>query len=81
MLVLVKTQAPSTRILIYESVESNLYADDDKNAEQHIFAVFELDWGLHSLFDTALIHSIWAVNPFDTRVNDHMKLLFKFSVF
>ncbi len=55
---LVKTQAPSTRILIYESVKSNVYADDDKNEEQHIFAVFGLHWGLQSLFDMALIHSI-----------------------
>jgi hypothetical protein len=57
MLVLVKAQAPSTRILIYESVKSNVYADD-KNEEQHIFAVFGLHWGLQSLFDMALIHSI-----------------------
>lgn len=80
MLVLVKAQAPSTRILIYESVKSNVYADD-KNEEQHIFAVFGLHWGLQSLFDMALIHSIWAVSPFDTGVDDHMKFLFKFSVF
>jgi hypothetical protein len=59
MLVLVKAQAPSTRILIYESVKSNVYADDDKkNEEQHIFAVLGLHWGLQSLFDMALIHSI-----------------------